>query len=192
MLDQFFPTDLAGIAQFAGSLCQMTTAVIAVAIGVVTFRYTRRQNSLALINQNNTLANLVNTTLVQSPEAREALGKLHDFVVGCPDDAILFMYLNYVHNTFRTYQIGAISEQVWTDTLGSCGAMVSRLKRQQVERLLGRGYEKSFQVAVLACYDRLLSAASVSESSTCSSVVAPFPQRHAAVAAQAPKLALAS
>ena len=36
--------------QVAGSLCQMTTAVIAVPIGVVTLRFTRRQNSLTLIN----------------------------------------------------------------------------------------------------------------------------------------------
>ena len=65
-------------------------------IGLVTFRYTRRQNALTLINQNNSLANLVNSTILQSEQAGQTLGKLHSFVVGCPDDAILFMYLNYI------------------------------------------------------------------------------------------------
>lgn len=148
------PADLVGIAQFAGLLCQMITAVIAVAIAVVTFRFTRRQNTLTLINQNNTLANLVNATLIQSPEARAALGKLHNFVVGCPDDAVLFMYLNYVHNTYRTYAVGAISEQVWADTLASCATMMSRLQRSQVEQLLSRGYEAPFRAALLARYDQ--------------------------------------
>ena len=150
---------LAGYLQVAGSLCQMTTAVIAVAVAVFTFRFTKRQNSLTLVNQNNTLANLVNTTLIGSPQAREALGKLQDTIVGYPDDAILFMYLNYVHNTFRTYRIGAISQQVWTDTLGSCAGMMARLNRGQVVRLLGRGYEAAFGAAVLARYDALKDAA---------------------------------
>ena len=98
--------------QAAGSICQVVTAIIAVCIAVITYRYTRRQNALSLINHNNTLANLVNTTLIQSPQAREAMGRLHDPIVGDMDDAILFMYLNYVHNTFRTYQIGAITAPV--------------------------------------------------------------------------------
>ena len=43
---------------------------------LVTFRYTRRQNALTLINQNNSLANLVNSTILQSEQARQTLGKL--------------------------------------------------------------------------------------------------------------------
>jgi hypothetical protein len=129
------------------------TTLIAAGIGVMTFRYTQRQNALALINQNNALANLVNTTIIQSEPARETLGKLHDFIVGCPDDAVLFMYLNYVHNTYRMHQIGAVTGQVWLDTLGSCLAMIGQLRRDQVERLLSRGYEAGFQLAVLARYD---------------------------------------
>ncbi len=153
MLTPQMLTELSGSIQTIGSLCQMSTAVIAAAIGLVTFRYTRRQNALALINQNNALANLVNSTIIQSEPARETLGKLHEFVVGCPDDAILFMYLNYVHNTFRMYGIGAVSPQVWNDTLESCANMVGRLRRDQVQRLLSRGYEQRFQAAVLARYD---------------------------------------
>ncbi len=141
--------------QFAGSLCQVGTALIAACIGVMTFRYTRRQSALALVNQNNGLANLVNTTIIQSEQARETLGKLQDFVVGCPDDAVLFMYLNYVHNTYRMHHIGAVSRQVWLDTLVSCIGMLARLRRDQVERLLARGYEATFQRAVLARYDAL-------------------------------------
>src|SRR4051812_28711446 len=141
--------DLPSTFQVVGTMCQMCTAIIAAGIGVVTFRYTKRQSALSLINQNNTLANLVNTTIVQSEHARETLGKLHDFVVGCPDDAVLFMYLNYVHNTYRMRQIGAVSAQVWTDTLAACAAMIGRLRREQVVRLLSRGYEAGFQAEVL-------------------------------------------
>src|SRR3954451_7590732 len=147
--------DLPSTFQVVGTVCQMCTAVIAAGIGVVTFRYTKRQSALALINQNNTLANLVNTTIIQSEQARATLGKLHDFVVGCPDDAVLFMYLNYVHNTYRMHQIGAVSGQVWGDTLNSCANMVGRLRREQVKRLLSRGYEVGFQVEVLARYDAM-------------------------------------
>ena len=145
--------DLPSAFQVVGTACQMCTAVIAAGIGVVTFRYTKRQSALALINQNNTLANLVNATIIQSEHARETLGKLHDFVVGCPDDAVLFMYLNYVHNTYRMHQIGAVSAQVWGDTLSACANMVGRLRREQVKRLLSRGYEAAFQAQVLARYD---------------------------------------
>ena len=143
-----------GAIQLVGAVCQVSTALIAAAIGVVTFRYTRRQSALTLINQNNTLANLVNQTILQSEQARETLGKLHDFVVGCPDDAVLFMYLNYVHNTYRMHQIGAVSLQVWQDTLAACLNMVGRLRRDQVAKLLSRGYEAGFQGAVLALYDQ--------------------------------------
>lgn len=147
--------ELSAAVQLFGSICQMCTALVAVAIAVITFRYTKRQNALALINQNNTLANLVNSTIIQSDHARQTLGKLNDFVVGCPDDAVLFMYLNYVHNTFRMHQIGAVSAQVWMDTLASCAAMMGRLRRDQLERLLSRGYELAFQTAVLARYDQV-------------------------------------
>ena len=145
--------DLHAAIQLFGTVCQVCTAFIAAAVGVVTYRYTRRQSALALINQNNALANLVNTTIIQSEPARATLGKLQDFIVGCPDDAVLFMYLNYVHNTYRMHTIGAVSIQVWRDTLGSCGAMVAGLRRDQLERLLQRGYESAFQQAVLAQYD---------------------------------------
>ena len=150
--------DLCTAIQLVGSICQMSTALIAVAIAVITFRYTKRQSALALINQNNSLANLVNSTIIQSEQARETLGKLHDFIVGCPDDAVLFMYLNYVHNTFRMHQIGAVSDQVWQDTLASCAKMVGGLRRDQLERLLARGYERTFQAAVLARYDEVASS----------------------------------
>ena len=146
--------ELATAVQAVGSLCQVVTAVIAVSIAVVTFRYTKRQNALSLINQNNSLANLVNTTLIQSPKAREALGRLSDPIVGDTDDAVLFMYLNYVHNTFRTFQIGAITATVWEDTLASCIVHLVRLERGQVERLLARGYERSFSAQVLAGFDK--------------------------------------
>src|SRR3954451_331318 len=150
--------DLPSTFQVVGTVCQMCTAVIAAGIGVVTFRYTKRQSALALINQNNTLANLVNTTIIQSEQARATLGKLHDFVVGCPEDAVLFMYLNYVHNTYRMHEIGAVSDQVWRDTLAACGNMVGRLRRQQVERLHARGYEAKFGQQVLARYDEVAPA----------------------------------
>ena len=123
MLNQTLPADLPATIQLTGFICQICTTLIAAVIGMVTFRYTRRQNALTLINQNNSLANLVNSTVLQSERARQTLGKLHSFVVGCPDDAILFMYLNYVHNTFRTHQIGAVSAHVWRDTLASCVTM---------------------------------------------------------------------
>ncbi len=63
------------------------------------------------------------------------------------------MYLNYVHNTYRMHQIGAVSDQVWEDTLGACAAMVGQLRREQVVRLLSRGYEAAFQSSVLAKFD---------------------------------------
>src|SRR3954447_15981700 len=121
-------TDILTTIEFAGSICQVCTACIAAAIGVVTFRYTKRQSALTLINQNNALANLVNQTVIQSEAAQATLGKLHHFVVGCPDDAVLFMYLNYVHNTYRMRQIGAVSEQVWRDTLAAWRNMGGRAR----------------------------------------------------------------
>ena len=145
--------DLIAAIQFAGSLCQVGTALIAAAIGVVTFRYTKRQSALVLINQNNALANLVNTTVINSEPARNALGKLQDCIVGCPDDAVLFLYLNYVHNTYRMHEIGAVGAQVWRDTLAACAGTMGGLRRDQVERLLARGYETRFQEAVLARHD---------------------------------------
>src|SRR5690349_461269 len=101
-------SSLSAIIQVAGVACQIGTALIAVAIGMITHRYTKRQSAMALINQNNALANLVNSAILHSEHARETISRLHSFVVGCPDDAILFMYLNYVHNTFRMHQIGAV------------------------------------------------------------------------------------
>src|SRR4051794_3207494 len=147
--------DLIALIHCAGSFCQVGTALIAATIGAVTYRYTRRQSALALISQNNALANLVNTTIINSREARDVFGKLQDVIVGCPDDAVLLMYLNYVHNTYRMHRIGAVSAQVWRDTLNSCTAMVGRLRREQVQALLSRGYEAGFQAAVLTGYDRL-------------------------------------
>lgn len=155
MLPHASLSELASIAQFAGSMCQVGTAIIAVGIGLMTFRYTKRQSTLSLGHQNNTLANLVNTTIINSEAARQSWGKLQDCIVGSPDDAILFMYLNYVHNTYRMRQIGAVSAQLWQDTLSSCVAMLGRLRRDQLVRLLARGYEAGFQSAVLARYAEL-------------------------------------
>ena len=138
--------------QFAGPTAQIMTTVIAVVIASLTYRHQRRQNILNLINQNNALANLVNTTIIQCPDARGVLGRAEDCIVGCPDDAILFLYLNYVHNTFRTYRIGIISRQVWTDTLAGSVGRLQGLSRDQVERLLARGYERAFQTAILAAH----------------------------------------
>ena len=146
--------DLTALIHCAGSFCQVGTALIAATIGAVTYRYTRRQSALALISQNNALANLVNTTIINSQEARATFAKLQDVIVGCPDDAVLFMYLNYVHNTYRMRLIGTVSAQVWNDTLAACVVMVGRLRREQAVALLSRGYEAGFQHAVLSGYDR--------------------------------------
>jgi hypothetical protein len=150
MTSQSIIAALAETVHLIGPARQMITATIAAFIGVITYRYTRRQNALALINHNNTLANQMNCTIIQSEEARQALGRLHDPVVGCPDDAVLFIYLNYVHNTFRMHRIGAVTAQVWRDTLAACVLMVGRLRPDQLERLLSRGYENDFRAAVLA------------------------------------------
>jgi hypothetical protein len=137
-----------------GSICQMLTAVIVAAVGVITYRHTRRQGALTLINHNNALANLMNSTIIASADARAALGRLHDPIVGCPDDAVLFIYLNYVHNTYRMHCMGAVSAQVWRDTLASCVATTRRLRPDQLQRLLSRGYELKFRSALLTEHAR--------------------------------------
>ena len=141
-----------------GTVLQGSITVIAAMVAVMTYRYTRRQTALALINTNTNLANLVNSTVIGSEPARRTFASLQEPIVGTPDDALLFMYVNYVHNAFRMYRHGAVSRQVWTDTLGSCAGMLGRLRREQVQRLLSRGYEKSFQKAVLARWDAVASA----------------------------------
>ena len=75
MLNQTLPADLPATIQLTGFICQICTTLIAAVIGLVTFRYTRRQNALTLINQNNSLANLVNSTILQSEQAQQTLGK---------------------------------------------------------------------------------------------------------------------
>ena len=150
--------DLGESIQLLGSVSQVCTALIAVGIATLTFRHQKRQGALTLINQTNAMANLVNSTVIQSPEARAALGRLQDPIVGCADDAVLFLYLNYVHNTYRTFVAGAIRRRVWSDTLDSCAAMLGRLRRDQVERLLSRGYETAFRHEVLGRYDRAQAA----------------------------------
>ncbi len=145
--------DLSALLQTAGSVGQLLTAGIAVSIAVATFRHQRRQSRMSLINESNALANLVNTTVVNQPAACAVLGRLQDPIVGCPDDAVLFMYLNWAHNIWRTRSVGAISEQVWQDTLAGCIRTLARLRRDQVARLLARGYERGFQDAVLARHD---------------------------------------
>ncbi|MBV9538032.1 MAG: hypothetical protein JOY70_03755 [Acidisphaera sp.] len=132
------------------TFCQICTALVAAAIGVITFRYTRQQSTLSLINHNNGMANSVNQALLTSADARLAFGRLRTAIVGCPDDAILFMYLNYVHNTYRMHRVGAVSSQVWLDTLGSCVTVLASLRREQVVALLSRGYEEGFKQAVLS------------------------------------------
>lgn len=144
------------VLPLVSTICQMFTALIAVSIGILTFRYTKRQNALTLINQNNALANAVNSTIIASAEARMVLGRLQDPIVGSPDDAVLFMYLNYVHNTFRMRRIGTVSREVWRDTADACVQNLRRLRRDQVERLLARGYEAAFQHAILRRFDRLM------------------------------------
>ena len=50
---------------------------------------------------------------------------------------------------------GAVSAQVWKDTLASCVTMMGRLRRDQLEGLLSRGYELEFKKAVLIRYDQM-------------------------------------
>lgn len=135
------------------TVCQMATALIAVSIATVTYRYTKRQSALNLISQNNAMANAVNSTIIAAPEACATFSRLQNVIIGAQDDAVMFMYLNYVHNTFRMRQIGAVSERIWQDTLGSCTAVVAKLPRDQVQRFLARGYEPAFQTAVLGRLD---------------------------------------
>ena len=71
MLNQTLLANLPIDLQVIGTLCQMCTAMIAAVIGMITFRYTRRQNALSLINHNNALANLVNSTILQSEQAQQ-------------------------------------------------------------------------------------------------------------------------
>ena len=79
------------------------------------------------------------------------------------------MYLNYVHNTFRMRRIGAVTNQVWQDTLTAATMLLSKLSRDQVERLLARGYERQFQLDVLARFDATMPA-----QRTDSKIVVPF------------------
>jgi hypothetical protein len=145
--------DLSAILQTAGSVGQLLTAGIAVSIAVATFRHQRRQSRMALINESNALANIVNATVINQPAACAVLGRLRDPIVGCPDDAVLFMYLNWAHNMWRNYKVGAMRPQVWEDTLAGCIGTLAGLRRDQVVRLVSRGYERKFQDEVLARYD---------------------------------------
>ena len=145
--------DLSAILQTAGSIGQLLTAGIALSIGIATYRHQRRQNRMSLINESNALANHVNATVINHPAACAVLGRLRDPIVGCPDDAVLFMYLNWAHNVWRTYKVGAMRPQVWQDTLAGCVGTLSSLRRDQVVRLVPRGYERGFQNAVLGRYD---------------------------------------
>jgi hypothetical protein len=74
-------TDILNVLPLVGTVCQMCTAMIAVAVGVITFRYTKRQSALTLINHNNGLANAVNSLVIASPEVRTVLGRLKDPIV---------------------------------------------------------------------------------------------------------------
>ena len=145
--------DLSVLLQTAGSIGQLVTAGIAVAIGLATFRHQRRQSRMMLINEGNALANQVNATIVNQPGACAVLARLRDPIVGCPDDAVLFMYLNWAHNVWRTHRAGAMRAQVWQDTLAGCVGTLASLRRDQVVRLVSRGYERKFQDEVLARYD---------------------------------------
>lgn len=143
------------VIQLAGAIAQTLTAVFALIVAVTTFKFTKKQNSLALINENNSLANQVNLAILSSTEAASTFARLRKPIVGSSDDAIIFMYLNYVHNTFRTKKIGAITPTVWTDTLKSCSLLLSSLPRDQVIALLSRGYESEFRSAILLEYDTI-------------------------------------
>ena len=152
------PHDLSAFLQTAGSVGQLLTAGIAVSIAVATFRHQRRQSRMSLINEGNALANLVNATVINQPAACAVLGRLRAPVVGCPDDAVLFMYLNWAHNAWRNHRVGVIRPQVLGDTLSGCAATLAGLRRDQVVRLMSRGYERKFQDAVLARYDAAAAA----------------------------------
>ena len=58
-------------------------------------------------------------------------GRLCPAIVGTPDDAVLFLYLNYVHNTYRMWQAGAVGAGLWADTLRSCGRVLGGLRRER-------------------------------------------------------------
>ena len=150
--------NLSVLLQTAGSIGQLLTAGIALSIGIATFRHQRRQNRMSLINESNALANLVNATIINQPGACAVLARLRDPIVGCPDDAVLFMYLNWAHNIWRNYKVGAMRPQVWEDTLAGCVGTLAGLRRDQVVRLVSRGYERKFQDAVLARYDAAATA----------------------------------
>ena len=75
MIANLFTAELTSHLQLFGTICQAGTAVIAAMIGVIAYRDTKRQSALSLINQDNGLANLVTSTIIQSEAARATLGK---------------------------------------------------------------------------------------------------------------------
>ncbi len=85
----------------------LATASAAVAIAIRAHMFAKRQTDLTLVNQNNSMANEFNQMMVNSESARQIMSKFRTPIIGSPHDAIMFMYLNYVHNAYRTNKTGA-------------------------------------------------------------------------------------
>lgn len=131
------------LVQAAVPALKAVTTWIEAAVSGVTPRHQRR---LAPLHGGGALTRLASATAA-------APARPHGPMPGNPDEAALLTCLASVHDAWRNRQARVIRDQVWRNALTGCEDMLVRLRRDQVERLLSRGYDRRFQTAVLVRYD---------------------------------------
>lgn len=152
---------VAALCYAAPALWQVASlAVPFVAAGVASAAVaaSRHRRRVALIRRGDALAGLVNLMLASGFPPSAAQGALHGPHASRRDNALMLRHLDWVQATWRNRWDGATGAQAWRDTLPGCMAMLARLRRDQVERLLAHRCERRFQTAILVRYDMVQAA----------------------------------
>jgi hypothetical protein len=144
------------LGQWVGAAGQAVTALLALLIALMTYRYTKRQNTITLIKYLNDMVNDFNKAVIGSEAAQHVVSGLRQPIVNQPDDSIVFLYLNFLHTSFRMAAAGLIESGLSDATMANGVHYLIKLKRDEIERFLSRGYEPAFRAAVLKSYDSLV------------------------------------
>jgi hypothetical protein len=133
-----------------GAVGQIVTAIMAIFVACIAFRFTKRQTSITLLTSLNNLWNSYHLAMIENPEAREVVDKYRETIISPLEDSIADMTLNIYETSFLLHENRLISREYYDAMIVNVLDGVGTIPEVALKKYLRRGYHLRFVADVEA------------------------------------------
>jgi len=138
--------------EMVGALGQIMTALVATYVAYITYRYTKRQSNATIIKNLNDMVNEFNKACMLETN-KEAVAIFRKSIIDPSTDALVFIYLNFLHTTHAMHRGKLIANDSYLSTMTNGISFLQNIDKGDLEKFLSRGYEYDFKEKVLEMFN---------------------------------------